>query len=137
MNKVILMGRLTADPDIRYTQGEESKQVARFSLAVDRKYSKGDKKTDFIRITAWNKKAEFCEKYLKKGSKVLITGSIRTDDYTDQDGKKVYTTDILVEDIEFADSKKGADVGNDSGAKDDGNGFMTVPDGIEEELPFN
>ena len=132
MNKVILMGRLTADPEVRTTAGAESYTVARFSLAVDRKVSKGEEKADFIRIQAWNKKADFCEKYLKKGSKVAIVGTIRTGSYKDQDGKMVYTTDVLVEEIEFADSKRSEEVAPAT----DNNGFINVPEGIEEELPF-
>ena len=135
MNKVILMGRLTADPDVRVTAGEEAHTVARASIAVDRKYSKGEQKADFIRLEAWNKKAEFFEKYLKKGSKVLVVGSIRTGSYQDRDGKTQYTTDILVEEVEFADSKKGDDAGA-SAPETNNNGFINIPEGIEEELPF-
>lgn len=133
MNKVILMGRLTADPDVRVTAGEDSYTVARATIAVDRKYSKGEQRADFIRLEAWNKKAEFFEKYLKKGSKVLVIGSIRTGSYTDRDGKTQYTTDVLVEEVEFGDSKKSEDVGTSA---PDNNGFMNIPEGIEEELPF-
>lgn len=135
MNKVILLGRLTADPEVRVTAGEDNHTVARVSIAVDRKYSKGEQKTDFIRLEAWNKKAEFFEKYLKKGSKVLVVGSIRTGSYQDRDGKTQYTTDILVEEVEFADSKKGDDVGTNAPVTDN-NGFMNIPEGIEEQLPF-
>lgn len=135
MNKVILSGRLTADPEIRVTASEESKTVARVSIAVDRKYSKGEQKADFIRLEAWNKKAEFFEKYLKKGSKIIVTGRIQTGSYQDRDGKTQYTTDILVEEVEFADSKKADDVGTNAPATDN-NGFMSIPEGIEEELPF-
>lgn len=109
MNKTILMGRLTADPEIRSTQ--DGKSVAAFILAVDRPFSKSEQKADFIRCQAWEKKADFAEKYLKKGTKILVIGRIQTGSYTDRDGKKVYTTDIVVEDFEFAESKKSADEG--------------------------
>jgi single-strand DNA-binding protein len=123
-----LLGRLTADPDIRSTR--DGKAVASFTLAVDR-YKEG---ADFIRCQAWEKRAEFCEKYLKKGTKIAIRGRIRTGDYTDKDGKKVYTTDIVIEDIEFAQTKAAQEA---PGPKPDENGFMDIPDNIGEELPFN
>lgn len=104
MNKVILMGRLTKDPDVRYTQGEKSTCVARYTLAVDRRMK--EKETDFINIVAFGKAGEFVEKYLKKGMKILVTGRIQTGSYTDKDGKKVYTTDVVAEDQEFCESKK-------------------------------
>ena len=128
MNTVILLGRLTADPDIRSTR--DGKAVASFTLAVDR-YKEG---ADFIRCQAWEKRAEFCEKYLKKGTKIAIRGRIRTGDYTDKDGKKVYTTDVVIEDIEFAQTKA---VQEAPEPKPDENGFMDIPDNIGEELPFN
>ena len=126
MNTVILLGRLTADPDIRSTR--DGKAVASFTLAVDR-YKEG---ADFIRCQAWEKRADFCEKYLKKGTKIAIRGRIRTGDYTDKDGKKVYTTDVVIEDIEFAQTKAAQ-----AEPKPDENGFMDIPDNIGEELPFN
>ena len=126
MNTVILLGRLTADPDIRSTR--DGKAVASFTLAVDR-YKDG---ADFIRCQAWEKRADFCEKYLKKGTKIAIRGRIRTGDYTDKDGKKVYTTDVVIEDIEFAQTKAAQPE-----PKPDENGFMDIPDNIGEELPFN
>lgn len=103
MNKVILMGRLTADPDVRNTS--EGKSIAKFTLAIDRRIAKANQKADFIGCVAWEKKAEFAEKYLHKGTKVLLTGRIQTGDYTDKDGKKVYTTDVVAEDLEFCESK--------------------------------
>lgn len=131
MNTVILLGRLTADPDIRSTR--DGKAVASFTLAVDR-YKEG---ADFIRCQAWEKRAEFCEKYLKKGTKIAIRGRIRTGDYTDKDGKKVYTTDVVIEDIEFAQTKAAQAAQEAPEPKPDENGFMDIPDNIDEELPFN
>ena len=131
MNTVILLGRLTADPDIRSTR--DGKAVASFTLAVDR-YKEG---ADFIRCQAWEKRADFCEKYLKKGTKIAIRGRIRTGDYTDKDGKKVYTTDIVIEDIEFAQTKAAQAAQEAPEPKPDENGFMDIPDNIGEELPFN
>lgn len=131
MNTVILLGRLTADPDIRSTR--DGKAVASFTLAVDR-YKEG---ADFIRCQAWEKRADFCEKYLKKGTKIAIRGRIRTGDYTDKDGKKVYTTDVMIEDIEFAQTKAAQAAQEAPEPKPDENGFMDIPDNIGEELPFN
>lgn len=128
MNTVVLLGRLTADPDIRSTR--DGKAVASFTLAVDR-YKEG---ADFIRCQAWEKRAEFCEKYLKKGTKIAVKGRIRTGDYTDKDGKKIYTTDIVIEDIEFAQTKAAQE---NQEPQPDENGFMDIPDNIGEELPFN
>jgi single-strand DNA-binding protein len=150
MNKVILMGRLTRDPEVRYSQNDTSMAIARFSLAVDRRRSgnnNGDGQTaDFINIVAFGRTGEFAEKYLKKGTKVALTGRIQTGSYTNKDGAKVYTTDVVAEDIEFAESKSaGGD--NNGGYQTDnaapaqaapaGDGFMNIPDGIDEELPFN
>lgn len=143
MNKVILMGRLTRDPEVRYSQGENATAIARYTLAVDRRFNRnGEENTaDFINCVAFGKSGEFAEKYLNKGIKVVVTGRIQTGSYTNRDGVKVYTTDIVVEDQEFAESKKNSS-GSDSGrtnnvpaASDDG--FMNIPDGIDEELPFN
>ena len=131
MNTVILLGRLTADPDIRSTR--DGKAVASFTLAVDR-YKEG---ADFIRCQAWEKRADFCEKYLRKGTKIAIRGRIRTGDYTDKDGKKVYTTDVVIEDIEFAQTKAAQAAQEAPEPKPDENGFMDIPDNIGEELPFN
>ena len=138
MNKVILMGRLTRDPEVRYSQTDSNMAIARFSLAVDRRYKKqGDETTaDFFNCTAFGKQGEFVEKYLKKGTKIVVTGRIQNDNYTNKEGQKVYSVQIMVEEIEFAESKaagQGAQ-NNDSMPSD---GFMNIPDGIENELPFN
>lgn len=142
MNKVILMGRLTRDPEVRYSQGENAAAIARYTLAVDRRFNRnGEENTaDFINCVAFGKSGEFAEKYFTKGIKVVVTGRIQTGSYTNKDGIKVYTTDIVVEDQEFAESKKsssdsGAGRTNVPAASDDG--FMNIPDGIDEELPFN
>ena len=131
MNHVILMGRLTADPEIRHTQ--DGKAVGTFTLAVDRRFAKGDQKADFIRCQVWEKKAEFTEKYLKKGTKILVSGRIQTGSYTDRDGKKVYTTDVIVEDLEFAESK-GSSEQDEKPQPAPADGFVPVPD--ESDLPF-
>lgn len=139
MNKVILSGRLTSDPEIRYTTGNEH-TIASFTLAVDRKVARnnGETTADFIRCMGWDKKAEFLEKYCHKGTKLLLTGRIQTGSYTDKDGKKVYTEEVIAEELEFAESKKA-----DSNAEPknncppaDADGFMNIPDGIDEDLPF-
>ena len=181
MNKAILMGRLTKDPDIRYTQGDNSMCVARYTLAVDRRFSRNagndGNNADFIPCVAFGKTAEFTEKYLKKGIKMAITGHIQTGSYTNRDGVKVYTTEVVIEDQEFAESKNasGGNNGGSNGGSNNGNGrnsgngggnsysgngnnggysggnggsnnysgggdaldgFMNIPDGIDEELPF-
>ena len=152
MNKVILMGRLTRDPDVRYTQGESPAAIARYTLAVDRRFVRRDQQdaqtADFIGIVAFGKAGEFAEKYLKKGTKVIVTGRIQTGSYTNKEGQKVYTTDIVAEDQEFAESKNAAGsnggfsgAGNNASAGAEkpvaaGDGFMNIPDGIDEELPF-
>lgn len=133
MNKVILMGRLTKDPDIRYTSGENSTAVARYSLAVDRRYKRdGEPTADFINCVVFGKSAEFAEKYLHKGIKLVVTGRIQTGSYTNKDGVRVYTTDIMVEEQEFAESKNS---GGSTVAKTDDD-FMKIEDGIDDELPF-
>ena len=133
MNKVILLGRLTRDPEVRYSQGQESMAIARFSLAVDRKKTRdGDQGADFIPCVAFGKLGEFAEKYLKKGTKILYEGRLQTGSYTDKDGKKVYTTDCIAESIEFAESKS---TGSQAQPQTDENGFMNVPEG-DCELPF-
>ena len=157
MNKVILMGRLTRDPEVRYTQGESNTAVARYTLAVDRRFQRRDnpdaQTADFIGIVAFGKAGEFAEKYLKKGTKVVVTGRIQTGSYTNKDGQKVYTTDVVAEDQEFAESKNassGNSAASDSQSSNSGfssfseerpaaagDGFMNIPDGIDEELPFN
>ena len=140
MNKVILMGRLTRDPDVRYTQGNEPMCIARYTLAVDRKISRNsNNNADFIPCVCFGKTAEFVEKYLKKGTKMAVTGRIQTGSYTNRDGVKVYTTEVVVEDQEFAESKA-AQSGqqNTQPAKEEEgmDGFMNIPEGIDEELPF-
>lgn len=138
MNKVIIMGRLTRDPEIRYSQGETSLTIARFTLAVDRKVKKeGESSADFISCVAFGKQAEFIEKYLKQGTKVLAEGRIQTGSYTNKDGQKVYTTDVVVEACEFAESK-GSNDGNAPRPTPSsvGDGFMNIPDGVEP-LPFS
>ena len=143
MNKVILLGRLTRDPEVRYSQGENATCIARFTLAVDRRYKKeGDQQTaDFISCVAFGKNGEFFEKYGRKGTKFAITGRIQTGSYTNKDGVKVYTTDVVVEEQEFAESKGSGDASQQATTpppvSDAGDGFMNIPDGIDEELPFN
>lgn len=138
MNKVILMGRLTRDPDVRYTASEKPMAVARFTLAVDRKYSKEEENSaDFISCIAFDRKGEFAEKYLRKAIKVVVTGRISTGSYTNKEGQKIYTTDVIVEDIEFAESKSKGDSQNSEMSSESSDGFMNIPDGLDEELPFN
>ncbi|MCR5557742.1 MAG: single-stranded DNA-binding protein [Butyrivibrio sp.] len=148
MNKIMLMGRLTRDPEVRYSQNESGTAVARFSIAVDRRFKRdGEPDADFFNCTAFGKQAEFCEKYLRKGTKMLVTGRLQNDNYTNKDGQQVYSVRVIVEEMEFAESKNAG--GNFAGAQDSGNvaaapapsgagdGFMNIPDGIDEELPFN
>lgn len=151
MNKVILMGRLTRDPEIRYSQNDSSMAVARYTIAVDRRVSRNggdDQQTaDFIGCVAFGRNAEFAERYLKKGTKIAIEGRIQTGSYTNRDGQRVYTTDVVVENHEFCESR-GANGGSyespasfggapvNQGA-DPGSDFMNIPEGIEEDLPFN
>lgn len=146
MNKVILMGRLTRDPEVRYSQGEQPMAIARYSLAVDRRFNRNSQDgqtADFINCVAFGRNGEFAEKYLHKGTKILAEGRIQTGSYTNKDGVKVYTTDIVVESQEFAESKNaqsgngGSEGGyaNSQQPQADADGFMNIPDGIEE-LPF-
>lgn len=149
MNKVILMGRLTRDPEVRYSQGENATAVARYTLAVDRRMSRsnqnGDQQTaDFIQCVAFGRSGEFAEKYFRKGLKIVVTGRIQTGSYTNKDGQRVYTTDVVVEDQEFAESKAASQQNGGGYApadrpspSDAGDGFMNIPEGIDEELPFN
>ena len=147
MNKVILMGRLTRDPEVRYSQGDQATAVARYTIAVDRRFKRdGDQQTaDFIQCVAFGRSGEFAEKYFRKGMKVLVTGRIQTGSYTNKDGQRVYTTDVVVEDQEFAESKNASQNNGGGGfapadrpsPSDAGDGFMNIPDGIDEELPFN
>lgn len=136
MNKVILMGRLTKDPEVRYTQGENSTCVASFSVAVDRRY-KGEQTADFINCVAFGRLAEHVEKYYRKGLKTALTGRIQTRNYTNRDGKKVYITEVVAEELEFAESK-GASTGGATPEKgtDSLEGFMSIPDDMDENLPF-
>lgn len=145
MNKVILMGRLTRDPEVRYSQGESANAVARYTLAVDRRFKRdGDATADFINCVSFGRVAEFAEKYLRQGVKIAVTGRIQTGSYTNKDGVRVYTTDVVVEEQEFAESKA-ASASNSgyqaspspSPSADIGDGFMNIPDGIDEELPFS
>ena len=162
MNKVILMGRLTRDPEIRYTQGEKSTCIANFSLAVDRRYKTDDQSADFINCVAFGKLGEHVEKYYHKGIKIVVSGRIQTGSYDHKDGYKVYTTDVVIEEQEFAESKSASDgyqQQNNNGfapepqqqlqyqqpaepgyhqqSLTDADGFMSIPDGIDEELPFH
>ena len=147
MNKVILMGRLTRDPEVRYSQGEQATAVARYTLAVDRRFKRdSDQQTaEFINCVAFGRSGEFAEKYFHKGTKIAITGRIQTGSYTNQDGQRVYTTDVVVEEQEFAESKAASEgqaggyqpVGRPAPSAAVGDGFMNIPDGIDEELPFN
>lgn len=149
MNKVILMGRLTRDPEVRYSSGENSTAVARFTLAVDRRFRREgageEQSADFISCVAFNRTAEFLERFGRKGTKFLVEGRIQTGSYTNKDGQRVYTTDVVVDNVEFAESKN-ASGGNGGGftpadrptpSAAAGDGFMNIPDGIDEELPFN
>lgn len=147
MNKVILMGRLTRDPEIRYANNANSTCIANYTLAVDRRFKRqGDEQTaDFIRCVAMGKGGEFAEKYLHQGTKIVVEGRIQTGSYTNKDGQKIFTTDVLVELQEFAESKAAsAQNGNQNAsaptrpnvAQNDSDGFMNIPDAIEEELPF-
>ena len=133
MNKVILMGRLTRDPDIRYTQpnsAQEQTCIARYSLAVNRRFNRdGEQKVDFISCVAFGRQAEFAEKYLRKGTKIALTGRIQTGSYTNRDGQKVYTTDVVIEEQEFAESKAVAQTTQQNPAPVSEDGFMEIPDG--------
>ena len=155
MNKVILMGRLTRDPEVRYSQGASQTAVARFSIAVDRRFKReGEPDADFFNCTAFGRQAEFIERYLHKGTKVVLSGRIQNDNDTNKDGQMVYSVRVMVDEIEFAESKNAAsqnEGGFQGGFGDNGgfaggaapaasgasDGFMNIPDGIDEELPFN
>lgn len=134
MNKTLLIGRTTKDPDIRYAQSEQPMTIARFNLAVDRRFKKdGEQSADFISCVAFGKTAEFIEKYVFKGTKIAVEGRIQTGSYTNNDGNKVYTTDVVVEQVEFAGSK----TDSKSAAKESNDDFMNVADGLDDEgLPF-
>lgn len=153
MNKVILMGRLTRDPEVRYSQGASQTAVARFSIAVDRRFKReGEPDADFFNCTAFGKQAEFIERYLRKGVKVVVCGRIQNDNYTNKEGQMVYSVRVMVDEIEFAESKNASANNGDNGYNGGGymgggnsapapsgagDGFMNIPDGIDEELPFN
>lgn len=139
-NKVILMGRLTKDPDVRYSQGEQPKAIARFTLAVNREYQRQgeERQADFITCVAFGSRAEFIEKYFAKGNSILIEGRIQTGSYDDQEtGKKVYTTDIVVEKANFTGEKRESQQQAAPAPADNGGEFMSIPEGVVEELPFN
>ena len=139
MNKVILIGRLTKDPDDSYTQGAEPTAVARYALAVDRRFKRENEPTaDFINCVVFGKNGEFAEKYLRKGTKIAIVGRIQTGSYKNKDGQTVYTTDVVVDEQEFAESKaQTQDNAPSAPAQTDSDGFMNIPDGFSDELPFN
>ena len=152
MNKVVLVGRLTRDPEVRYSQGDNATAVARYTLAVDRRFRRdGEPTADFIPCVVFGRSGEFAEKYFRQGLKVIVTGRIQTGSYTNKEGQKIYTTDVVVEDQEFAESKAVSDANAGSfraaapspapapatPVSDAGDGFMNIPDGIDEELPFN
>lgn len=144
MNKVILMGRITRDPDVRYSQGDNAMAIARYTLAVDRRFKRdGEASADFISCVAFGKTAEFAERYLRQGTKIVVEGRIQTGSYTNKDGQKVYTTDVVVEACEFAESKATAE-GNAAASRPEpvnaaGEGFINIPQSVDEEdeLPFD
>ena len=145
MNKVNLIGRLTSDPEVRYTQGDQPMCIASYRLAVERRGKKveGQQNADFISIKAFGKGGEFAEKYLHKGMKVAVSGHIQTGSYTRQDGQKVYTTDVIADEQEFCENKAANDVAQNTAPKETQkeklpiDDFMSIPNGIDEELPFN
>lgn len=135
MNSVQLVGRLTRDPEVKYTNGDKQIAVARFTVACNRRYKKeGEQEADFISCVAFGKVSEFIERYFQKGNAIGINGHIQTGSYTNKDGQKVYTTDVLVESVEFVGSKNENQTGNDTKKNDD---FMNIPEDISEDLPFN
>lgn len=147
MNKVVLMGRLTRDPDVRYTQGDRPLAVARYTLAVNRRFKRDNEPdADFINCVAFGRAGEFAEKYLKQGTKIVVSGRIQTGSYTNKEGIKVYTTDVIIEEQDFAESKAVAAQNTAASAPQpsapqpsaaSSDGFMNIPDGLEEELPFS
>lgn len=146
MNKVILMGRLTRDPEVRYTQGSEPRAIARYALAVNRRFSRdGQPDADFINIVAFGRDGEFAEKFLKKGMQISVVGRIQTGSFTDKDGNKRYTTDVIVEEQHFAESKRNFEdrMGSDAGApkasapsSDNSDGFVAIDNFDDDDLPF-
>lgn len=140
MNVVVLIGRLTRDPEVRYSQQDQTMEISRYTLAVNRGYQEkeGEPSADFIPCVAFGKRAEFAEKYFRQGMKVAVTGRIQTGSYVNREGRKIYTTDIFIDTQEFADSKKTETQKKQRSAPEvDENGFMNIPDGIDEELPFS
>lgn len=141
MNKAILMGRLTRDPEVRYTNGDNSMAIARYTLAVNRRTSRdGEQNADFISCVTFGKNAEFAEKYLRQGMKIVVVGKIQTGSYTNKDGQRVYTTEVVVEEHDFAESKASqqqAQNNRPAPAPENASSFMDIPDGIGEDLPFN
>ena len=146
MNKVVLVGRLTRDPEVRYSQGDSATAVARYTLAVDRRFRRdGEPTADFIPCVIFGRSAEFAEKYFHQGMRVSISGRIQTGSYTNKDGVKVYTTEVIVEEQEFAESKAASGQTSGGGYQPAGRpepsnagteGFMSIPEGIEDDLPF-
>ena len=141
MNKVILMGRLTRDPEVRYSQGDNPLAIARYTLAVDRRFKRdGEATADFINCVAFGRQAEHVERYYRQGLKVVVSGRIQTGSYTNKEGRKVYTTEVIINTQEFAGSKSEAQASEPQGKtmpETDKDGFMNIPDGIDEELPFS
>ena len=138
MNKVILIGRIVRDPEVRYGGANNAVAVARYTLAVDRKYKKdGEQTADFINCVAFGKLAEFAEKYLKKGTKIAAIGRIQTGSYKNKDGNTVYTTDVVVEEQEFCESKSNNQQNAQGNNQQSNDGFMNIPDDVDNELPFN
>ena len=137
MNKVILMGRLTADPEVKYSSGENATAYGRYTLAVDRRFKReGEPTADFIRCVVFGKSAEFANNYFHKGTKIAVDGRIQTGSYTNKDGQKVYTTDVVVENQEFAESKSSGESSGGSSPSAIPEGFVNIPDGIDDEMPF-
>lgn len=148
MNKVILMGRLTRDPEVRYSSGANATAIANFSIAVDRRFKReGEPDADFFDCTAFGKQAEFVERYLKKGTKMVVVGRLQNDNYTNKEGQKVYRIRIMVDELEFAESKNAAGGNGQAGGEYQpgakpqpmaaADGFMNISEGIDEELPFS
>ena len=138
MNKVIIIGRVVRDAEIRYSQGESSTCIARYTLAVDRKFKQeGQPTADFINCIAFGKLGEFAEKYLHKGIKISVTGRIQTGSYKNKDGNTVYTTDVVVEEQEFCESKSSNQSQGNDRPQTSSDDFMSIPDGVEDGLPFN
>lgn len=137
MNKVVLVGRLTRDPEVRYSQGDNSMAVARYTVAVDRRFKRDSEPTaDFIPCIVFGRSAEFAEKYFRQGMRISVSGRIQTGSYVNKDGKRVYVTEVVVEEQEFAESRAEQNR-NPTPELDAGDGFMNIPEGIDEELPFN